>query len=70
MIATETEKAVKGSGPASLRRREAAQYLGVCLRTLEGLVRDGQVKAIRVSKWALRFRESDLDRYLDTRYVR
>jgi excisionase family DNA binding protein len=57
----------EGSTRVWLTREQAAQYLGVSLRTFDGTVRRS-LAGYRVGR-CVRFRVSDLDAWLDTRKV-
>ena len=52
--------------PVLVDEREAARYLGVCSRTLWGLRHAGNVPHLRIGD-AVRYRLSDLDRWIDSR---
>ena len=48
-------------------RDEAAQRLGVSVKTLRKFVRQGKILAVRYSRTSvLRFRQVDLDRFIET----
>jgi excisionase family DNA binding protein len=57
-----TPAASVAARPALLTVNEAAAYLAVSRWTIYKLVRDGDVRALRVGE-RLRFRVSDLDEY-------
>ena len=44
-----------------LTSKQAAQYLGVSIRTIQHWVRIGQLKAYRIGRHKLRFQTEDLD---------
>ena len=47
-----------------LRKREAAEYLAIGVRTLETLVHDGKIPAYREGKLVM-FKRTDLEAYAD-----
>ena len=50
-----------------VERDEAAQWLGVSVKTLRKFVRQGKLPAVRYSRTSvLRFRQVDLDRFVET----
>ncbi len=51
--------------PALLTIAAAAEYLSVSRRTLEYLIRDGEVRKINVGKRAPRIARGELDAYVD-----
>ena len=51
-----------------LTYREAAASLGVCERTVWGLVRDGSLRAVRIGR-SVRIPVSELERFLATTAV-
>ena len=48
-----------------LTKREAAELLGVCSRTIENYIRSGALKASKPSRKVLRIKRSNLDKMLD-----
>jgi excisionase family DNA binding protein len=56
------------SAPAFLKTEEVLAYLRVTPRTIYRLIRSGALPAVRIGRqW--RFRQSDLDRWLDQQRV-
>lgn len=49
--------------PVLLDRREAAQLLSVCLRTLHTLTSSGQLPCVRLGKRCLRYRLTDIEAF-------
>lgn len=52
-------------GRATLTRYEAAEYLGVSVDTLDRLRAAGRLTACQVSARLVKYRQADLDAYLD-----
>ena len=53
-----------------LTRKEACQYLGgISESTFDRLVREREIAHVRIRRRVIRFRPSDLDRYLFTGLV-
>ena len=52
-----------------ISRAEAAERLGVSIRTLEGLMRDRAVSFVRVAKRRIGFRPADVERFIEARTV-
>ena len=50
-------------GRKALSYREAAQTVGVCERTIWGLVRDGKLRAVRFGR-SVRIPVAELDRFI------
>lgn len=48
----------------TMARDDAAEYLGVSVRTLHELVTAGRIKRVQVSEGRYVFRREELDRYL------
>lgn len=57
------------SGPRFLTALEVAERMRVSKMTVYRLIRAGKIPAVRVGK-SFRVREDDLDKYLDSSYVR
>ena len=47
--------------------QKVAEMIGVQNRTIKNYIRDGQLRAIRVSKNVVRIDEADLNEFLDKR---
>lgn len=54
---------------ALIKRQEAADKLGVSLRTVDGLIRRGQLRAYRIGPKIVRIDETDLQIFLASRQV-
>ena len=52
-----------------LTRQQAAERLGISLRTLDGLIQRGGLPAYRIGSRLVRIRDTDLDAYLAGRQV-
>lgn len=52
-----------------LTRQQAAERLGISLRTLDGLIQRGGLPAYRIGSRLVRIRDTDLDAYLADRQV-
>lgn len=52
--------------PLALRRRDAAEALGISVRSLDGLVRSGDIPHVRIGR-AVVFRVMDLQSWLAKR---
>lgn len=52
-----------------LSRQEAAERLGVSLRTLDGMVQRGVLPAYRIGPKIVRLKETDLEAYLERHLV-
>lgn len=50
---------------AYLNRGEAAEYLGVCPRTISELQRKRLIPHVKLARKCVRFRPADLDRAMD-----
>ena len=48
-----------------LRVREAAEVLGISISTMNNLYYDGEIDYVRVGKRSVRFKVSELDRYVE-----
>ena len=48
---------------ATLRAKEAAEFLGVCPRTLHELVKAGKIKRVQLSDGRFGFRREEMERY-------
>ncbi|MGH7538137.1 MAG: helix-turn-helix domain-containing protein [Gemmatimonadales bacterium] len=57
------------SGPRFLTALEVAERMRVSKMTVYRLIRSGKLPAVRVGK-SFRVREEDVDKYLDSSYVR
>ncbi|HVL90296.1 MAG TPA: helix-turn-helix domain-containing protein [Actinomycetota bacterium] len=60
---------VSPSGPRFLTALEVAERMRVSKMTVYRLIRSGKLPAVRVGK-SFRVREEDVDKYLDSSYVR
>lgn len=47
-----------------LKKPEAADFLGVSVRTLEGMIKRGVLPAYKIGPKSVRLRREDLDEYL------
>ena len=54
---------------ALISRTEAAERLGVSIRTLEGLMRDRALPFVRVAARRIGFRPADVERFIESRTV-
>ena len=54
---------------AWITRQEAANRLGICVKTLDGLIRRGQLPASKIGPRIVRIDERDLDAYVAGRLV-
>ena len=57
------------SGPRFLTALEVAERMRVSKMTVYRLIRSGKLPAVRVGK-SVRVRDEDVERYLDSSYVR
>ena len=57
------------SGPRFLTALEVAERMRVSKMTVYRLIRSGKIPAVRVGK-SFRVRDEDVDKYLDSSYVR
>ena len=48
---------------------EAAEYLGICYRTMQNIVYAREIGFVRIRKY-YKFRETDLKKYLEKNYVK
>jgi excisionase family DNA binding protein len=62
MSASDSSRTDRGNKLA-ITYREAADSIGVCERTIWGLVRDGQLRALRVGK-SVRIPVAELERFV------
>ena len=53
-----------------LKKAEVAQLLGVCTKTIQALVRDGELRAYVPAKRNLRFRKEDVFKFIEAREVK
>jgi len=60
---------ISSSGPRFLTALEVAERMRVSKMTVYRLIRSGKLPAVRVGK-SFRVREEDVDKYLDSSYVR
>lgn len=60
---------LSSSGPRFLTALEVAERMRVSKMTVYRLIRSGKLPAVRVGK-SFRVREEDVDKYLDSSYVR
>ena len=49
---------------ALLKKPQAAERLGVSVRTLEGLIKRGQLPAYRIGPKTVRLKEEDIEAYI------
>ena len=54
---------------ARITRQEAADRLGICVKTLDGLIRRGQLPASKIGPRIVRIDERDLEAYVAGRLV-
>ena len=54
---------------ALISRQEAAERLAISLRTVDGLIRRGQLRAYRIGPKLVRIDEKDLQAFLASRQV-
>jgi excisionase family DNA binding protein len=60
-------KSLEGSSTVPLRtKQQAADYVQCTPRFLERMVRAGRLRAIKLSAKLVRFRQSDLEKFLDS----
>ncbi len=52
-----------------ISKAEAADRLGVSIRTLEGLMKDRALSFVRVAKRRIGFRPADVERFIEVRTV-
>ena len=58
---------LEGGSTVPLRTKEqAADYIQCSVRYLERMVRSGRLRALKPSGKLVRFRQTDLDRFLET----
>lgn len=47
-----------------LTRKEAAEYLGVCIHSLMHWGKAGKIREIRLTRRAIRYRRADLEQFI------
>lgn len=52
--------------PGLLQYPEAANYLGISVKTLSRLARRRQIRCLRPSRFVVQFRQVDLEKYLSS----
>ncbi|MBI1309684.1 helix-turn-helix domain-containing protein [bacterium] len=65
MISSVSPRADQGQRKLAVSYREAAAALGVCERSVWGLVRDGKLSAIRIGR-SVRVPVAELERFVAT----
>lgn len=60
-----TEKEISGL----LTMREAAQYLGVCYRTMQRLIYERKIGFVKMYS-EYRFRTEDLEKFIEKNYIK
>ncbi len=65
MTSQNRSERVEAQCPGYLRKQAAAQYMGICERTLSDLMRKRVIPFHKVSRGLVLFRISDIDQALD-----